>query len=66
MEQKEISITICDECMGSFEVDTTKRITIRTGIYYASAVVTVLFLSSLMYWTYFVLNDMNGLVESDD
>ena len=62
MESKEISITICDDFSDMVYVErlnNSKRISRRESIYFTSTVVTVLFLISMFYWTYIVLNELD-------
>jgi len=64
MEQKHISITICDDCMdidGMY--DDTIRVRRRECIYVSSAVFSVIFVSSLFLWCYMIIMDMDKFEE---
>ena len=67
MEQKHISITVCDDCMDIMDVgdvyDDTIRVRRRECIYFSSAVLSVIFLGSLFMWCYIIIMDMDKLEE---
>jgi len=65
-DTKEISITICDDCMDIMDIDKhdkSKIIRLRKAVYYTSTIITVAFLLFLFYWTYSITMEVNTMEE---
>jgi len=68
MGYKEVSITVCDDCMDEMDMDRlddSKRVRRREYAYYTSLFCTMLCMIGLFYWTYTVVTKMDEL-EGDD
>jgi hypothetical protein len=54
---KEISITVCDDWLPYEEPlhDTEKRIYRKKYVYYGSCIITVLFITTIFYWSYLII-----------
>ncbi len=67
MEQKDISITFCDDCMEVMDMDGAYedniRVRRRECIYYSSTIFTVGFLIGLFIWCYIIISSMDKLEE---
>jgi hypothetical protein len=54
---KEISLSICDDCIPFEEPlhDTEKRIYRKKYVYYGSCIMTVVFMTVIFYWSYLII-----------
>ena len=68
MVYKDVSITVCDDCLDVMDVDRlddSKRVRRRDAVYYGSVYVMLVGLVGLFYWCYIVMADMDE-IEGDD
>jgi hypothetical protein len=71
MEQKDISITFCDDCMDLLDVDNNVqndsiRVRRRNCIYYCSTVFSIVFLGLLFIWCYVIIAEMDQIDEMEE
>lgn len=60
MEEKHISITICDDCMNMDVFEDSRIIHRRHCLYFVSSLISSLFLVGLFYWTWVVIRDIDN------
>jgi len=68
LDTKEIYITFCDDWMDLMDLDkdtlhNSKTIRIRGTMYYTSAIIIIMLLIYLSYWTYCITVDVNNMEE---
>ena len=60
MAYKEVSITICDDCLNYDLLEESKIIHKRHFLYFCSALTTTGLVMGLFYWTWIIMRDMDN------